>query len=353
MIGSSEFQLAVQCCQANFRARAGAVAPPADVDWDRFLALVRFHRIEGLAWNALGAQSEQPALREAANAIAARNLRAAAECGALAKSFAAAGIPLLFVKGLALGALAYSRPLLKSGVDIDLLIDRADIAKASNLLRAHGWAVDFPESADATALAKWHRWWKESVWLKRSPALQMDLHTRLADNPRLIPGIDVHSPSDQVEVAPGLSLLTLARDELVAYLAVHGASSAWFRLKWISDFAALLDGRSGDEIERLYRRSQELGAARAAGQALLLADGLFGTLARNGDLRREIANDGATQRLFATALRLLTRDPVEPTESFLGTLPIRVSQFRAARGARSKLDELVGQVARVVSGRSA
>jgi len=79
-------------------------------------------------------------------------------------------------------------------------------------------------------------------------------------------------------VAPGIRLPTLARDEQFAYLCVHGASSAWFRLKWISDLAGVLHGQSGEMIERLFERSQALGAERAAGQALLLADRLFGSL---------------------------------------------------------------------------
>ena len=77
-------------------------------------------------------------------------------------------------------------------------------------------------------------------------------------------------------VAKGIELPTLGKDELFAYLTVHGASSAWFRLKWITDLAALLHGESADEIERLYDRSQQLGAGRAAAQALILANRLYG-----------------------------------------------------------------------------
>ena len=59
---------------------------------------------------------------------------------------------------------------------------------------------------------------------------------------------------------------------------MHGASSLWFRLKWITDLAAILQPLSGSEIEHRYARSQELGAGRASGHALLLADTLYGTL---------------------------------------------------------------------------
>ena len=76
----------------------------------------------------------------------------------------------------------------------------------------------------------------------------------------------VGSAKQFVKVSEGISLSTLATDELFAYLAVHGASSASFQLKWISDFAALLHRNTPPDIELLYYRSQVLGAARAAGR---------------------------------------------------------------------------------------
>ena len=49
-----EFRLAVDCCRLNFGGAAKA-RNAGEVDWDLFLDLVRFHRVEGLAWNALSA----------------------------------------------------------------------------------------------------------------------------------------------------------------------------------------------------------------------------------------------------------------------------------------------------------
>jgi hypothetical protein len=295
--------------------------------------------------------SVQHELHNAAMAIAGRNLQAAAECGALLERFEDAGIPLLFVKGITLGALAYGNSSLKSAVDIDILIDPCNLAPAAELLRRQSWKLHFPATADPNKLARWHRLWKESVWLKTPAGLQMDLHTRLSDNKALIGGIDVHSPRQHVDVGGGTTLPTVADDELFAYLAVHGASSAWFRLKWISDFAAIVDRTTPEEVTRLYRRSQELGAGRAAGQALLLADALFGTLQEAPELKQELASDRSVLALYRTALRLLSREPKEPTEEVLGTLPIRLSQFRLIPGLAYKWAELTDQFGRVLTSR--
>ena len=145
------------------------------------------------------------------------------------------------------------------------------------------------------------------------------------------------------------SLSDLATDELFAYLAVHGASSAWFRLKWISDFAALVHGRAGEEIVRLYRRSQELGAGRAAGQALLLTDSLFDTLQLAPHLRSELMSDRATRSLYHAALRLVTGAPREPTATRAGTLTIHWTQFLLLPGLAYKLSELKRQARRLLT----
>jgi hypothetical protein len=348
---SAEFELAVQCCRNSFGVFEGAssVAFPAVTDWGRFLRLVRFHRIEGLAWDSLSAHDILPAevrssLSEAAASIAAQNLQAAVECRTLLEAFGAANVPLLFLKGLTLGALAYRNPALKAAVDIDLLIDPADLGKAAALLGECGYRLALPNGASGGERLKvWHRVSKESAWTKDSPPLQIDLHTRAADNSQVIPAISVHSSRRLVDIGSGIRLPTFADKELFAYLAVHGASSAWFRLKWISDFAALLNGRDAGELASLHARSQSLGAGRAAGQALLLAHALFGTLDQAGELRSTLHKDRQTRRLFRAALNLIRGEPAEPTERRLGTLTIHWTQLLLLPGAGFALSELSRQ----------
>ena len=340
-----EFQLLVRCCLWNFVVTeyAERTRIPADCDWGRLVALARRHRVQGLVWNALAALADQmpddarEKLSSDGRSIAATNLAIAAECHALLDAFGHAKIPLLFIKGLSVGALAYRSPLLKMGWDIDLLIDPQDLLQVSALLQTLGYKLRLP--ADISDLPDWHGRSKESVW-HRDGHIHVELHTRLADNHQLIPAIDVHSPQQLVEVAPSVSLPTLAEDELLAYLAVHGSSSAWFRLKWLSDFAALLSGRSGDELNRFYLRSQQLGAARSFGQALLLADRLFEVLQPNPQLRKQLAHDGATALLCRAALRMMTNGDSDPTDRPLGTLPIHWTQLLLKPGLSFKLSEL-------------
>jgi hypothetical protein len=354
-IGSNEFTLAAECCRRAFKSSSYPAGPPPEkIDWTLLLRLARFHRIEGLVWSGLAPHrgklpnevSEQ--LQVAASEVAANNLRALQDCRNLQDAFERAKIPLLFLKGLSLGALAYGNPTIKSSIDIDLLIAPEDLLLSAAVLRRCGYRLVAPAgSGDDRLLVRWHRGWKESVWRDDRTRAQIDLHTRTADNPRLIPTIDVRSPSQQVEIGNGLTLPTLADEQLFAYLAVHGASSAWFRLKWIADFAGFLSGKAS-RIGQFYHQSQELGAGHAAGQALLLADELFGTLAQNSELRATMGRDPATSRLFRTALGLLRRNAVEPTSLRWGTLPIHSTQLLLLPGIGYKMSEVSRQVRRLI-----
>lgn len=348
---SREFSLLVECCRWSFAGdNAETVHSAAGAsDFARFVRLAAFHRVQGLAWHCLSSLGVKlpvdaaGALAADAERIAASNLRIAVECRRLLGAFGDRGIRLLFVKGLALGALVYPDPLLKMGWDIDILVAPPDLDAAADLLRGEDYELRMPRSA--AALRHWHRHEKESLWRSARDGFHVELHTRLADNRRLIPGLGVDSPRQDIEVAPGIALPTLADDELFAYLCVHGASSAWFRLKWITDFAGLLHGRSGDEIERLYRRSQELGASRAAGQALLLSDALYATLGGSPGLRDELNASAANRWLYRAALRQLAGRtmPIEPTARPWGTTRIHLTQFLLHPGPGFKLSELTRQ----------
>lgn len=345
-----EFKLLVECCRRGFAGEdSQLIAELArEADWDRFVTLSRRHRVQGLVWHGLREvvgkipTAAAAVLSQDASAVAEQNLRAARFSQRLFESFTAAGVPLLFVKGLTLSKLAYGDPFLKMGWDVDVLVPADSVAAAAAELERLDFVLVVPSpKAGPRIISKWHRRRKESVW-RSSEGLHVELHTRLADSHDLIPSIGMGSAQQQVEMAPGITLPTLALDDLFAYLCVHGASSAWFRLKWITDLAALLHPLTPQQIERLYDHSQHMCAGRAADQALILASRIYGTPV-GPDLLRRLSNSRTSRWLSNTAWNELMRDR-EPTQVRLGTVPIHLTQLFLRPGIRYRINEAARQV---------
>ena len=347
---SEAFDLLVECCRHSF---AGDGQPRIDqmaatADWSLVLRLCRRHRVEALVWDALIGTDSVPAdaaaaLRADAIATTDHNLRSAAECARLAEAFGDRDIPLLFLKGLTLAALAYPTPFLKMGWDIDILVAPDRVEESAALLHALGYTAVLPETDRFDRIVQWHRSRKESIWHTAERSFYVELHSRLADNSRLLPDVGVHAPRQIVRVAPGLELPTLADGELFAYLTVHGASSAWFRVKWIADLAAFLH-RSSVPIAELISLSQQLGAGRAPAQALILADRLFRSL-EGTDLRSQLESDARSRWLADSAYGALNgrRASTEPTARPFGTVAIHLTQFALMPGLPFKLSESLRQ----------
>jgi hypothetical protein len=353
VLTSPELRLAIACCRERFTPveSAGVESLLTGVDWPRFVRLARFHRIQGLVWPSLSPMRERlPAdcasdLADDAQAIAAANLRAAAESSDLLAQFMRQGIDVLFIKGLTLGMLAYGNITAKSGVDVDLLIPSEKLIEAAELLDKRGYLpVEPAGDFSAEKLLASHRWRKESVWVHPAKNLQVDLHTALADHPMLIPSIGLNSPRQTVEIAPGIAVPTLGLRDLLTYLSVHGAASAWFRLKWITDFAALLKKSNPDEVEAFYRSAPQLRAGPAPALALRLADEIYGGLAGLPEIKRKLQRDRTSRRLCRIYLRRLARtEPAEPTSRRFGTVFFHAIQFALLPGWRFKLAEFYRQ----------
>jgi hypothetical protein len=130
---------------------------------------------------------------------------------------------------------------------------------------------------------------------------------------------------------------TLASEDLFAYLSVHGTWSAWYRLKWITDLAALVHRSGADAAERFYEHAVSRGAGRAPAQALLLMNRLFG-LELASHLHKEFDRDPANAVLEKLALREMREDR-SPIERPLGTLPIHLARPLLLRGWAFKYSE--------------
>ncbi|HVF82987.1 MAG TPA: nucleotidyltransferase family protein [Sphingomicrobium sp.] len=299
------------------------------VDWDFFLKLAARHRVEGLVHKALYGRHDLPSkvrqrLLLQGQLIAADNLRAARESMRLQAAFAAAEVPLLFVKGLPLGLIAYGDPFAKQAIDMDLLVPAGRIRDAAAVLVGLGYRPVPPITAKR--IGDWHRVSKESAWLG-GVGLLVDLHCRLTDLPNALEAFSPWQAEQLFSIAPGVTLRGFGGTALLAYLAVHGGTSGWFRLKWLSDFAGVVTGILPHDVEAAWQACLGTPAEPALALSFLLSHDLFGT-----DLPRDLAEDGPNRqqlRLLAFSKGNLLAT-AEPTERRLGTVGIHLTQLLLA-----------------------
>lgn len=303
-----EFVLAAACCRPPGEVRNTAVGAAVDgIDWAVFDRVLARHRVEGLAHEALAAAgvAVDPALRQTASEIAMEGLRLAAETGRLQSALDVAGIANLVLKGATLDVLAWGRIGLKQAWDIDLLVTPDDARRARHVLEGLDYHLRDPDDSSDLAFEAWVVLAKECVFRHRQSGVVVELHWRLADAATLLPDISARSPAQSVRLSQGLALRTLARDELFAYLCVHGASHAWSRLKWIADLGAILAREDDAGRIALYRRSLHLGAGNCSAAALRLCESLFGA-SPPAALLPEIHSNSKAGKLVALAMDALS-----------------------------------------------
>lgn len=299
--------LAAACRWPDDAARQTAIQAAAArvTDWDAVFTDAVQHRVMPLIAGAIRDIVGVPAtIVERSTAIARRDgMLAMAQTAELCRIGAALterGIDWVTVKGPALALLAYGNVGAKASHDIDLLIDPAARTEAFAVMQKLGYVS--LDGQDRAAPGTLDHVLKDSGWRHPANRVMVELHTRLFINRALVPDLGLRSPREAVTVSAGHTLPTLARPEMLVYLAVHGASTNWHRLKWIGDFAALT--RCSSDAQRNAARdcAARIGAGDVHDSALALAADLFGDSACPPPATLSYQ----ARRLTAAALRDLT-----------------------------------------------
>ena len=345
---SREFLLAVACSvwpPSDRRTDAIRVAAAGALDWDRFLHVVMRQRVVGLVHDGL--TRAQPAVPSAitreigaqAAVLVRQNLAQAAEAVRLQRLFAEADLPVVFIKGISLGMLAYGKLGLRHSRDLDLVVHPELTRIAAKVLERAGYRpTEPPASFNKAQVRMWQLRCKEVTYLHEEQRLVVELHSRLFDNPRLMAKNPVTGPLRMVAVTEQHGLCTFGEDDLFAYLCAHGAVHCWFRLKWLADIGSLLAQQPDGGAERLYRAADARGVGRCAAQAILLCRRLLRT-AISDQLITTIRRDASVRWLERIAMNAITSD-LEPTEQPFGTTRNNLSHFVLRREWRYWLAEL-------------
>ncbi len=228
-------------------ARADTLDPGlvGDVSWPEFLERCEAHGVAPLvarSLETLGWPGVSPAAREALTRArrtnAARTLLAIQALRRVLEALSCAHVPVIPLKGVALGESLYGDPALRVSSDIDVLVPRAAVPRAWAAITALGY-VRVEEEPDVAPddldllIESNHEYGFVSP---DAPARALELHWDIAWRwPR-----DAGAIADLwAEARPrdfwGVPGWTLGPVWQLLYLAVHAARHRWHALKWLVD----------------------------------------------------------------------------------------------------------------------
>jgi hypothetical protein len=266
-----EFEFLCACVR-RFAGRSGPLPDCSDLDWPAVIDLAREHLILPVVARVLDDAGTAPAgLNASARTIARSNLALAAELLRLLEIFESAGVEAVPIKGPALAEQVYGDVGLRTFYDLDVLIRREDVLRTRGLLEARGYQLTSALHWNSPSAALRAR---DSQLTFEHPdrRVPIDVHWSLLPNyfPPALKAGDVW-PNLRTAKFAGHTVLALAPEHLLLFLAVHAAKHQWERLQWICDIACLL--RAKPELDRnlVLRQAAASGTARILSISLQLA----------------------------------------------------------------------------------
>ncbi len=271
-------------------ARTQLEAPAADqlqqllaqpLDWERLYRWSVRHGMVALVYRNMlqAAPDVLPALwrrrlESEARALAIHNLHQTRELLRLVTCLEGEGIPVLPFKGPALAALIYGDPAARVYVDIDLLVRRSDFRRARQVIESLGYRAHKPlHGAEEEAYLDTQLGFE---FVHESRDFIVELHWAffytIYDLP--LDPTAIWERHQQVVFA-GQTMRTMAPEDLLLYLVIHGNKHRWLKLTWVADVAELL--RRYPELDGAFVQQQahRMGVERVLAIGLTLATELL------------------------------------------------------------------------------
>jgi hypothetical protein len=280
--GSSEVAVLFWGVQTFFTSTQ-TPQPPAvlqqPLDWVRLLQLARTHGVLPCLYRSLlriGPDIVPPdawtALRHAFQANTQRNLFLAGTLLKLLRLLETHGIAALPYKGPVLAALAYGNMALRQFGDLDLLVHPQDADRAKALLWGQGYRW-----LDGRPPTRFPRLLKVYELVSPDGHVLVELHWALTSATFFFP-LDPAPLWTRLETVSLLEtpVRSLAPEDLLLILCVHGAKHHWSRLGWICDVAAVLQAAPQLNWMRCLAQASQLGGRRMLALGVRLAHDLLG-----------------------------------------------------------------------------
>lgn len=311
----------------------------SDVNWNYLALLAKRHSIVPLLFRQLERHASQfvptttlANLKLQYRENSARNIILTAELCRLIDLFKQHDIETIPYKGPALALFAYGDLALRRFVDLDVIVRKAGVLRARDLLLADGYVPGKSLTLPQQELLL--RTQHNLQFARDNRQLLLELHWEVA--PHLFASSvqenELWQNLTTIDIN-GTELKTLAADDLLFSLCVHGSRHLWERLGWICDVAELI-ARHQINWPALLRRSAETDSERMFLLGLHLARKLLGTKLApeveqrcDADTRLESLAANVIEHLFSGPEHV----PATSTEIFKYNIGVRKSLAARAR----------------------
>ncbi|HEY6447340.1 MAG TPA: nucleotidyltransferase family protein [Acidobacteriaceae bacterium] len=274
--GIDERQLLLRCVRRAFEpGDAPPFSVPAGVQWPRLLELAQKHRVVTFLQRGLqGADGvPEPArlwIQQYCRRSVAHNLALVTEMGAVMDALAAAGVAAVPFKGPVWTKMLYGNLADREIADLDFFVDRADMGRASRVLRDRSYGVPPVGSIDPAA-------WKDLTFVHPESGIEIELHWAACETSRdaRLATLRLWEPAGTASVLDRDFPAPLP-ENMLFLLAIHGYRDKWRSLKWICDIAAMLHAFPDLDWPHVFREAGKVSRRRVILVPLALVERLLG-----------------------------------------------------------------------------
>jgi len=205
-----------------------------------------------------------------------RNRHQMAELMRVATMLGDAKIRVLPFKGPLLAFCAYGDLSLRESHDLDLWVHPSDLPAAGNLLRASGYRAA-AHLKGTPALLEVDPGEGHTDFLSSDGSVFIEIQGELQTwELSFWPEFDEVWGRSKPVTAEGTTIPSLADEDLLLTLAVHGSKHMWRRLSWVVDVVALLQSNLDLDWNLTLRRAEKWHCKRRLFCSTALADRLYG-----------------------------------------------------------------------------
>jgi hypothetical protein len=247
----------------------------SNMKWNSFLQLTMHHRVYPIVYLKLNQINSSliPAdvmvrLRYHYNSNIIKMMQLTKEMNKICSKLSDSGIDTLLLKGPILAIQLYGDLTHRTSKDLDILIDVEDVERSEEVMTQLGYELEEKHSLNPNWKNKHHH----LSYRHKEHSVQIEIHWRL--NPY---SKGSHSFAQLWKRKNTVQLLNqsfhcLGNEDLLYYLADHGARHAWFRLRWLMDIDRLLPKIDSENMQVYFR---QFGGQAFTGQAFILASNLL------------------------------------------------------------------------------